>query len=793
MTVCEERFKVTSVKLSRLKRVPMSVNESQSLSQFLENGVSESEVLDPSTSLLHCPEDIDFEQPVKNFLHSAKSGLPFLQLVCDWSWVKRRIERIELTPTGATARHFTHDLVMDVNQELVLNDGCLDDDDCHLALPITFLRKGSLTNVDFRINDERAPLLNQEESGRVAYQGLQTLASDILQPTDEKLRQLRMAIWEIVFSENKPPLPNERVDESALAHDVDRSAEEHRHRLFSAIALIASRKRAADPRDPSSKQHTNPGEGPWREPVNLPRLKKPDGKIVLDDFGAVNNFAIELLQAIENASIRREESDRALKRIELLSAQLAVFSISQIIIGAVPIKHVYSLNARHPKRCVVKFACDAELSRFTLEESRIPTERQKDYAKGIPDPSVRVDRCWFPFSSRPSDFLPLSIPILYSTLTSRENHIEVRPPAGSRVSQVLAITTPKLSWNNRPFVQEASGPEIPTSDADPSTISIAVNSAEKENHTEQGRNPLKRRPNHERSDSYRVTNERIHIRNPDPANSLEWIQVHLLPRIGLTPLIATAVNALVVTICWIYSGRSFARRDICVESLVLDLDDGFGFLAVIGVVYGALWFSSSLHPVDRRLYRITRLTVLWCAMFSAFSVLLIFPSAGTKSVMHVIPDWRCFQMIVTLALIMTAFQLLRRSPSKDVDRALIITIGVIAIASGLAFASSAARSPMTGISTGMEIALVVISAVSLYAVGWAAVYTSKAGQRTTDSEKWISTSPQPWIIQRSAPSSTETGPWDCPYIDVDYLEHFTDCRSLKGYVQTLVKELHPSS
>lgn len=702
-----------------------------------------------------------------------------LKQISDWTWVDRRVEKVELSASGATARKITLDFEFGGEPEFSLSPAEGAAIKANSVVPLCYLRKGPLTNVDFEINGQVATLMNEDACSRHTFNTISSLINRLRLPGSQT--DLLRGAWAVIYSEGYDPFDSETTVPI-------RTVEEHRHRLFSALALVASRKRHS----PNSNPNTLTGaiEGPVTMPI-WGQPSTPDGDYQYDPSPWVNTLATIIRDEIFQSPSNKASFHEKLNGLELLSCQLALLSISQLIMGVLP----GCANPGEKRSYVAKLSCDAETSKYRVEENRVYTGIVDPESLSQPDRDEVCERLWFPYQFRPSSLFPVSVPVLYSTLSSCENHIELQPPPGALASSVCAITTPKVKSGDLAFVQESVGPEPPKEIANSSYVYLDVNSGDRVNGEGVPRDLEKASSKGRNFGTYRITNERVHVRNPDPANALEWIQLELTPKDRLNPIAVALVNLAVVTLCWAFSGRLQTSNQG-----YLSAGDGFNFLAVMSVIYGALWLSSSLHPIDQRLSRAPRAHFLFCGLTSFASVFttMLIP-------MFEPPETEPSHPVLGTFLIITGTAIATFLLSNEYRSLRKLSIAVFSLVplTNLYYAIIIFTDSTDGISTTnspwhsnwslLDFDLACITGWSIGIAVWALnLFCASSPKSVPGTESTIPILEKPWIIARAAPSSTETGAWDVPHIDLDYVSHFSPSRTLKEYVSALSSYLDRS-
>ena len=84
-----------------------------------------------------------------------------------------------------------------------------------------------------------------------------------------------------------------------------------------------------------------------------------------------------------------------------------------------------------------------------------------------------------------------------------------------------------------------------------------------------------------------------------------------------------------------------------------------------------------------------------------------------------------------------------------------------------------------------DTAFAVLTGLTVYILAWSWKFAKATKPTASGTEMTIPTQQKPWVIERTAPSATETGAWDCPYFDLDYVARFTHHGSLREYVRDL--------
>ncbi|WP_297006585.1 hypothetical protein [uncultured Corynebacterium sp.] len=430
----------------------------------------------------------------------AADETTMLRWFFDWSWVHRRVENIRVLDNAQTRRHFSFDVELPVSPELRRRDS--DGNLTHqVNVPLLFLRRGMLVNLDIRDTEGRAmPTISSSENLMITYRAVKQLAdrvgmvelmaamvaadrrreAEAGNPTTEAT-PAQYDYSQVVTDAVLSLINTHGVDRGHFNdRTVDRRQEDHRHQLFEALGEIVHCLCA---------DHEPSGGESATVPVRLPKMKKTgtDPSYVLDTSPAVDLLARTILYAAEHPA---SSDPGALLDLELLCVLLSTVSYSYLLCIVADEKEVWTGTTS--RRTVVKLACDVE-----------------------------------PDDSRLNIFNPTrKVLIRYSQATARSTHLEFSPPENAVVQSITAPVVTHL--------------------VDPTDTDFPVETIP----FHPGIHRINRHSDLDRDGFYRASQNRVHVEPPlDRADPVRTLRVSLTPEQRWQAGISSIVAAVVVVLC----------------------------------------------------------------------------------------------------------------------------------------------------------------------------------------------------------------------------------------------------
>lgn len=373
-----------------------------------------------------------------------RMGIAVLRLMSDWSWMTRRVEKIQIIADGQTRRRLSFDFTLPPDPGLAwVREG----HELGTIVPLTFLRKGPLVNLDIKDHQGASlPVLSREENAEVAYQAIRLLVSmlELDQAADgifgedwdnfinsvfpEESKKTKLISWsDVIDKAIYSVIMSEGYDQEAVNYKkMTRLQDGHRYDLFSTAAQLCAIY-GASPKwktAPPPHQITFPS---WllgydnEQSARDRRQAQEQAPRVLDSSPCIQVLACTILSQVIH--LEKEKDFDKLALLEVLCQLLALTSTSFLF--PILVKSQDGPPPRKPSRQLVKFGCDVETDRIESSLS-----------------SVR----WFPRTRRglkwvASFVLPrvgTHTLIRHSKWSAKSTHLEFQPPSQTRVTQIVA-------------------------------------------------------------------------------------------------------------------------------------------------------------------------------------------------------------------------------------------------------------------------------------------------------------------------------------------------------------------
>lgn len=551
----------------------------------------------PSAGLAASQKRVAGECPVSGgkAASGGKTTKTMLSWFFDWSWVHRRVENIRVLDNAQTRRHFSFDVELPFSPELRRfdRDG---NPTGQINVPLTFLRRGMLVNLDLRDSEDRPmPTITSSENLMITYRAVKQLTDRV------KVAELMQQMVEEDLGKAAPNHNYDQiVDDAVLSlinthgvdhghfnnRTVDRHQEDHRHQLFEALGQIVHRlqleedagaERASTvvrlpkmvkvpkpvPKDESDVMRwCRAADEKIRKMLWCPRPRHDE--YVLDTSLSVDLLARTLLFTAADICKSSDTSDNSDKNglldLELLCVMLATVSYSYLLCIVADESEMWRVPGHRTgktpvpvgRRTVVKLVCDVE-----PDDTRL----------NILNPTRKVL-------------------IRYSQTTARSTHLEFSPPENA-VAQ--SITAPVVVHLNDPTDTEFPVQTVPF---DP------------------GLRKTEERADLNRDGFYRASQSRVHVEPPlsrtDPVRTL---RVALTPEHRWQAWIAVAVAAVVVGLCWLlwddggtwgFPGNPFREGKGGADNFNGNLSVFLALETLLTAVFGALFFTTGSHRLSRK-------------------------------------------------------------------------------------------------------------------------------------------------------------------------------------------------
>lgn len=573
-------------------------------------------------------------------------GAAILPLITDWSWVKRRVETMQLITNGQTRRRLSFDFELPYSQTLHYQDSTE-----QAVVPFAFLRKGMLINLDISLAGEPISSLEFGPNGELTYQAMRLVAKELHLAEylkrvlghlglGELERCINQGIADIIYSS--------RTDRTAYFTDTVRRVQDtHRHHLFATLALSASLIRNQSSVEPVQLSLWRLNAGQIAVGGKVVEGEQSESTDVLDSSLGVHCLALALMLAIES---NRQNSD-VLQQIELLGCLLSTTSLSYLFTVVAPAERLWERsdgkkNAFTPKRCTAKLVCDAEESSFNPEEDSVDGGDTNDRKPAIFHDVYKVwkeedcvevaadrrpKRTWWPYSLKRIHWVT-KVNLAYSTLSAGSTHIEIEPPENSTVVRLIGLVNAPLVKDGETAVrvEEATG-QVEVN----SPCVKGVNLGGGTHHNDPGSIDefYSRMGKESPHGTSRTSQSRVHLSNTSPQRALAYLQVWLAPQPGLSPLLANILVWISLLLSFFFTWDVAASKPDNGGEPV-GLFDAVGIAldsyAILLALFGVLWFTTGTHQVSKHMWSIPKVHVAWSAVMSL--VLLISPSV--QAVMH---------------------------------------------------------------------------------------------------------------------------------------------------------------
>ena len=579
-----------------------------------------------------------------------------LPLIMDWQWMRRRVDSLQLIANGQTRRRLSFDFELPHEEALRYGEGSN-----QVMVPLTFLRKGMLINLDLEFNGESTSSLQMSRNGHLPFQALRLLADEL------SLSERLLEVLNVSWSERQADLLIKqgildiiydlRCHPSAEFEDLVYPVQEgHRHQLFAALALAASHQRA------KSDPHLTVADIDLSFWVLEAGQLTPGGKVVVDENNLeemsvldsslpVQCLALAILQAL-SASPSYTDNEHALRCLEIMCCLLSTMSISYLFSVVVDADAVWTGQGSSvvPRRALAKLTCDAEQSSFNApeeaeeeppsnpdlkestkhhqlrekEECDQRIRRVSDELKRLKQRSTvrRRPKRVIPYTSGPEDWAG-SMNLAYSTLSASSTHLEIQPPEGANLIAMYGLVTHEddlISFDKGEFsVPEARGYLEPgTPSCKRLTVLRGGESATVDKEMLYNfRHRIGKRHPHGTS---RPSQSRVHVYNPAPERSLEWLRVWFAPTLGASPLAAAWLMLLSsLAACLMFADRVFWNGVLDLGNL---LDVNAIALPLLIALFGFMWFTTGTHRLAREIHATAKLHVVWSAVVSMLAFLL---------------------------------------------------------------------------------------------------------------------------------------------------------------------------
>lgn len=565
-------------------------------------------------------------------------GSAILPLITDWTWVRRRVETMQLITNGQTRRRLSFDFELPHSKTMYYGASTE-----QAVVPLTFLRKGMLINLDISLGGDPVSSLEFGPNGELTYQAMRLVAKELdlaayLQLVVGHLglgevdRLINQGIADIIYSA--------RTDRTAYFTDTVRRVQDtHRHHLFATLALSASLIRNQSAHEPVQLSLWRLNAGQVTVGGKVVESEQGESTDVLDSSLGVHCLALALLLAIEH----NRHNSVVLQQIELLCCLLSTTSLSYLFTVVAPAEKLWErsdgTNAFIPKRCTAKLVCDAEESSFNPEDDGGDGEEADKRKPAIFDglyklwpeedcvevsPDRLPKRTFWPYSLKRIHWVT-KVNLAYSTLSAGSTHIEIEPPENSTVVRLIGLVSSPLVEHHEDGrtavrVEEATGQVEVNS---PCVEDITLGGGTYHNDPRAIDAFHRRMGKESPHGTSRTSQSRVHLSNTSPQRTFAYLQVWLAPQPGLSPLLANLLVWISLLLSFFFTWHVAASKndDASLFSAVGIALDSY---AILLALFGVLWFTTGTHQVSKHMWSLPKVHVAWSAAMSL--VLLVSPS-----------------------------------------------------------------------------------------------------------------------------------------------------------------------
>lgn len=315
------------------------------------------------------------------------------------SWVRRRVESVQFLPGGETRHRISFDLAIPEELTISGQEISASENSSLIAVPLTYMRKGALVDLDISGADGSAlPSVGAEENGRITVAALQWLVDRL--PRLEELpsgSDLEKDLQRVVYSTSVFDDINSSGTRPTIVNDKPTSLNDKRDRCFR--ALLSS---LIDEKDPPAVDDT------WLELAHL-------GTYLSSQISA---HLADPIPSTEDDDDERTENRAALASLLML---LSTVSTSYAFTILAPRAVVIS-------RTIIKVSFDTD----------IPNSLRKK--KGSTVPKVEQYSIYVP------------------TRAAKSTHIDLRPADGT---ELLGLSTHRMGHApHKALSVKAMGPNI---------------------------------------------------------------------------------------------------------------------------------------------------------------------------------------------------------------------------------------------------------------------------------------------------------------------------------------------
>ena len=217
----------------------------------------------PQSSAEKSPTQLDPTEPPANHAptgHSPIGERAAALVLSHQSWVRRRVESVQFLPGGETRHRISFDLAIPEELTISGQEISASENSSLIAVPLTYMRKGALVDLDISGADGSAlPSVGAEENGRITVAALQWLVDRL--PRLEELpigSDLEKDLQRVVYSTSVFDDINSSGTRPMIVNGKPTSLNDKRDRCFR--ALLSS---LIDEKDPPAVDDT------WLELAHL--------------------------------------------------------------------------------------------------------------------------------------------------------------------------------------------------------------------------------------------------------------------------------------------------------------------------------------------------------------------------------------------------------------------------------------------------------------------------------------------------------------------------------------------
>ena len=631
-------------------------------------------------------------------------------LLCDWSWIQRRVEEISLSEFGQTRREISADFVYPKYSAI---PALGEDDSVEYAVPITMLRKGSLNSVTCRDQEGIAvPLLGRESNSALAVEaalgliegteaekalirGIKDVVSDLHRVDDYTSeiawKLINRAISDIVHSDGQDANFEQTIPSS-------RTQDVHRHNVFNNLALLSALARADIDSTATDDGHAVDENKPknvsdgiafsfwqlgWKR-EGLEDLEPSDGKNQRTHVSVLDSsLAVQLVMLGGLKVLASDQNERCLAQIETFFNFLSTVSISYPMFVAIGFEEGPDRRIIN-RRTIVKLSMDVQVADSDPEKRTSTLSRDKrldlldnpDLDWGAYKEKLRLlrqkDRWMNRLSALRSAAVVVSpdaieelrrgiwIPFRFATLAAKSTHVEIVLPKGMQVGDVRVLHDKVLAELTGTDLTDSARGAIVRSRAFSGLYGRqSVGGKESKG----GKVPVSpknyhfqeepRKDNHPRHGSFFQSQDHAHINSAiTPPTPLETVQIQLQPLLSPQLLIAQVMTCVLALTGMLELWTRFTSGEKS-ETTIFNPDAGneWPMTTLIVTVYLVLFVSDYFNRTVRLVLGHSNRQIVCYGFFCLAQVWIFSKIAHLKSEDVKLGAWEFVVIAIVLPLL----------------------------------------------------------------------------------------------------------------------------------------------